>query len=78
MKRIVTVAAVLAITGATMLARQQNVPFQNGIPVAPTGLAGKPLPKFPVEYDTGEGMRIKVTAVATGLGIFYAQWVLGT
>ena len=68
MKRIVAVALVVGIAGAVVTARQQNVPFQNGIPVAPTGLAGKPLPKMPVEFDTGEGMRIKVTAVATGLG----------
>src|SRR5262245_55568976 len=66
-KRIAVVALLLA-AGAGLTARQQNVPFQNGIPVAPTGLAGKPLPKMPVEYDTGEGMRIKVSTVATGLG----------
>jgi aldose sugar dehydrogenase len=67
-KRIVAVAVLLAGAGAALAARQQNVPFQGGIPIAPTGLAGKPLPKMPVEYDTGEGMRIRVTAVATGLG----------
>jgi glucose/arabinose dehydrogenase len=67
-KRILIVAALLAVAGSSILARQQNVPFKGGIPVAPTGLAGKPLPTLPVEYDTGEGMRIKVTAVATGLG----------
>src|SRR5690348_14385409 len=67
-KRIAAVAVICAVAGAALVARQQNVPFQGGIPVAPTGLAGKALPKFPVEYDTGEGMRIKVTAVATGLG----------
>jgi aldose sugar dehydrogenase len=72
-KRIFSVALLLALTGSSILiARQQNVPFQGGIPVAPTGLAGKPLPKFPVEYDTGEGMRIKVTAVATGLAYPFA------
>jgi len=36
-------------------------------PVAPTGLANRPLPKLPMEFDTGEGQRIRVTAVATGL-----------
>ncbi len=46
---------------------QQKVPFQNGIPVAPTGLANRPLPKLPVEFDTGEGMRIRVVAVARDL-----------
>ncbi len=69
MKRISALALVLAVFASAMvIARQQNVPFQGGIPVAPTGLAGKPLPKMPVEFDTGEGMRIKVTAVANGLG----------
>src|SRR3954471_2918654 len=67
-KRMVAVALLIGVAGAGLTARQQNVPFQNGIPVAPTGLAGKPLPRLPVEFDTGEGMRIKVTAVASGLG----------
>jgi hypothetical protein len=43
------------------------VEFKNGIPVAPTGLANRPLPKMPMEFDTGEGMRIRVSAVANGL-----------
>ena len=67
MNRLAAVVVICAVAGATGAAGQQTVPFQGGIPVAPTGLAGKPLPQFPVEYDTGEGMRIKVTAVATGL-----------
>jgi len=46
---------------------QQQVPIQNNIPVAPKGLANRPLPKMPVEYDTGEGMRIRVSAVTTAL-----------
>jgi glucose/arabinose dehydrogenase len=46
---------------------QQRVPFQGGIPVAPSGLAGHPLPKMPVVYDTAEGQRIRVTAVTTAL-----------
>src|ERR1051325_1353288 len=46
---------------------QQTVPFANGIPVAPTGLANRPLPKLPMEFDTGEGQRIRVTAFVTGL-----------
>lgn len=68
MKRIATLALLMAaIGGAAHIAGQQNVPFKNGIPVAPTGLANKPLPKMPVEYDTGEGMRIRVALVANGL-----------
>ena len=46
---------------------QQQVPIQNNIPVAPKGLANRPLPKMPVEFDTGEGMRIRVSAVTTAL-----------
>jgi glucose/arabinose dehydrogenase len=46
---------------------QQKVEFKGGIPVAPSGLANRPLPKLPAEYDTAEGMRIRVVAVATGL-----------
>src|SRR5215472_5835201 len=46
---------------------QQQVPFRNNIPVAPTGLAWRPLPKLPMEFDTAEGQRIRVSAVTTGL-----------
>jgi aldose sugar dehydrogenase len=46
---------------------QQKVPFQNGIPVAPLGLAGRRLPDKPVEYDTAEGQRIRVVAVTKAL-----------
>ncbi|HEY7334893.1 MAG TPA: PQQ-dependent sugar dehydrogenase [Bryobacteraceae bacterium] len=46
---------------------QQQVPFQNGIPVAPKGLTGRKLPKLPVEFDTGEGQRIRVVAVTRAL-----------
>ena len=46
---------------------QQNVPFNNGIPVAPTGLAGKPLPDKPVVFDTAEGQKIRVVVVTKAL-----------
>src|SRR5215467_15491957 len=46
---------------------QQSVPFRNNIPVAPTGLANRPLPKLPMEFDTAEGQRIRVVVVAKGL-----------
>jgi glucose/arabinose dehydrogenase len=66
---IVTLAALLvAVTfGSQRGSGQQSVEFKNGIPVAPTGLANRPLPKMPIEFDTGEGMRIRVSAVANGL-----------
>src|SRR5678809_1650051 len=52
---------------ATIVSGQQKVPFQNGIPVAPEGLAHRSLPKLPMEFDTGEGQRIRVVAVARGM-----------
>jgi glucose/arabinose dehydrogenase len=59
---------VLAITAGSLVSfSQQNVPFQNNIPVAPKGLANRPLPKMPVEFDTGEGMRIHVSVAARPL-----------
>src|SRR6266700_2997816 len=51
---------------ATVVSGQQKVPFQGGIPLAPDGLAHRPLPKLPMEFDTGEGQRIRVVAVARG------------
>jgi glucose/arabinose dehydrogenase len=48
---------------------QQNVPFDKtfNVPVAPTGLAGRKLPKLPLEFDTAEGQRIRVVAVTRAL-----------
>jgi glucose/arabinose dehydrogenase len=56
-----------AIIGSHAVAAQQTVPFQGNIPVAPLGLAGRPLPKGPVEYDTGEGQKIRVVVVTRAL-----------
>src|SRR5579883_317624 len=50
-----------------MAVGQQKVPFKNGIPVAPQGLAGHKLPDLPKEYDTAEGQRIRVVAVTRDL-----------
>src|SRR5262245_30868371 len=58
------IAAYIALLLALV---QQQVPFRNNIPVAPTGLADRPLPKLPMEFDTAEGQRIRVVAVAKGL-----------
>ena len=49
------------------ISAQQQVPFRNNIPVAPTGIAARPLPDKPVEFDTAEGERIRVVVVARGL-----------
>src|SRR5215831_16327816 len=54
---------------ATVAGGQQTVPFDKtfNIPVAPKGLAGRPLPKLRMDFDTAEGQRIRVSAVTTGL-----------
>ena len=59
--------SVFVMAVAPALLGQQKVPFAGGIPVAPKGLAGKPLPKLPMEFDTAEGQRIRVSAVTTAL-----------
>jgi glucose/arabinose dehydrogenase len=64
----VPLALVFAATvGLEVGSGQQTVPFQGGIPVAPTGLANRPLPDKPVEFDTGEGQRIRVVVMTKGL-----------
>jgi aldose sugar dehydrogenase len=57
---------VVFLSVAAIALAQHDVPFdkQFNIPIAPTGLAGRKLPKLPVEYDTAEGQRIRVNAVA--------------
>jgi glucose/arabinose dehydrogenase len=59
----------LLLAAMTAGLAQQNVPFDKtfNIPVAPTGLAGRKLPKLPMEFDTAEGQKIRVTAVTTAL-----------
>ena len=61
-----TVALIVTV-GSQLGSGQQTVPFQGGVPVAPLGLSGKPLPALPVVLDTAEGMRVRVSAVARGL-----------
>jgi glucose/arabinose dehydrogenase len=46
---------------------QQKVPFENGIPVAPHGLASRRLPDHPVVFDTAEGQSIRVVVVTREL-----------
>jgi glucose/arabinose dehydrogenase len=57
----------VATTGSQVLWSQQKVEMQNNIPVAPRGLANRPLPRLPMEFDTGEGQRIRVSAVTRTL-----------
>ena len=54
------------------LAQHKDVPFQGGIPVAPTGLANKPLGAGPFEYATGEGQDIRVVVVTKELSYPFA------
>ena len=59
--------ALVLAAGITTGSAQQTVPFANGIPVAPSGLAGRPLPQLPLEFDTAEGHRIRVVEVTREL-----------
>src|SRR5207248_10099609 len=67
MKIILCVSLMALLVFSVVCFAQQTVPFRNNIPVAPTGLANRPLPKLPMEFDTGEGQRIRVVVVAKGL-----------
>ena len=58
---------IVVATVGSQAGGQQKVPFNNGIPVAPSGLAKKPLPAKPVMYDTAEGQNIKVSVVTNKL-----------
>jgi len=57
----------VATIGSQVGSGQQSVPFQGGIPLAPGGLAKRPLPDKPVEFDTAEGQRIRVVVVTKAL-----------
>jgi glucose/arabinose dehydrogenase len=46
---------------------QQTVPFEDGLPIAPSGFEPGRIPAGPIEYDTAEVMRIRVVPVARGL-----------
>ena len=61
------VVGLVATVGSLRGDGQQTVPFQGGVPVAPLGLSGRPLPTLPVVFDTAEGMKVRVSAVARGL-----------
>src|SRR6478736_2805207 len=57
---------------------QQKVPFSNGIPVAPTGLADQPLPEGPFNYKTAETQDVRVTVFTRGLEYPYSMAFLPT
>lgn len=64
---IMSLAAV--VFSAQVASAQQKVPFDPrfNIPVAPTGLAHRPLPDHPMEFDTAEGQKIRVVVVTKAL-----------
>ena len=59
-----------AVTGTAFA--QQNVPFANGVPVAPIGLAGQTLGKGPFLYKTAEQMDVRVSVLARDIEYPYA------
>ena len=69
--RFVWFAAPLALLLVATVSGQQTVPFQGTgagrIPVAPKGLAARPLPDKPVEFDTAEDQKIRVVVVTKAL-----------
>jgi len=66
-------ATLMCVAGLAIPAfAQQNVPFANGVPVAPTGLANQPLGKGPFLYKTAEQQDIRVTVLVRDLEYPYA------
>jgi hypothetical protein len=51
--------------GPELALAQRPVAFQMGIPIAPQGLAHRPLPEGPFEDATAEGQDIRVVVAAT-------------
>jgi glucose/arabinose dehydrogenase len=76
---VLSVAASLCLSGlvAPVLA-QQSVPFANGVPVAPTGLAHQPLGQGPFLYKTAEQQDIKVVVLLHDIEYPYALTWLPT
>ena len=73
-KHVAPLAMLLAVSvGVAVGIGQQKVPFSGAIPLAPTGLAGKPLGAGPFMYDTGEGQRIRVVVVTRELSYPYGM-----
>lgn len=65
-------AALAACCLAAAASAQQTVPFRGGIPVAPEGIANRPLPDGPFEYPTAEGQDIRVVVLTKALEYPYA------
>jgi glucose/arabinose dehydrogenase len=73
------IGASLFAAAATLPAwGQQKVPFSNGIPVAPTGLADQALADGPFNYKTGETQDVRVSVYTRGLEYPYSMAFLPT
>src|SRR3970040_1069615 len=70
--RFAAVILLVSAAGAELPSSQQSVPFQFGIPVAPQGVANKPLGDGPFEYATAEGQDIRVVVVTKALQFPYS------
>lgn len=64
LRRTLATCALAAFMASPALQAQQDVPFANGVPVAPAGLDKQPLGDGPWHYKTGEDMDIRVELVA--------------
>ena len=72
---LVSLSVLLATTAMAAEQRapvQAKVPFANGVPVAPTGLADQPLPAGPFSYRTAEEQNIRVSVLARDLEYPYS------
>src|ERR1700734_1046059 len=61
--------ASIALAGLQLASAQERVKWDSkfNIPIAPTGLAARPLPDHPVVFDTAEGQKIRVVVVTKEL-----------
>lgn len=72
-RHIFLVAMALCTSGlAAAVSAQQTVPFANGVPVAPIGLANQPLGNGPFLYKTAEQQDIRVTVLVPDIEYPYA------
>jgi glucose/arabinose dehydrogenase len=78
MKAAISVASLSVLLATSALAAeprpqvQAKVPFANGVPVAPVGLADQPLPAGPFNYRTAEEQNIRVSVLARDLEYPYS------
>jgi glucose/arabinose dehydrogenase len=73
LRHLSSLVALLCASGlAVPLSAQQNVPFANGVPVAPIGLAHQTLGKGPFLYRTAEQQDIRVTVLLRDIEYPYA------